>query len=175
MGKNEKYLRIAKERGYVCDKQGVIYSPFRSTPLKGYPDSRGYLNFSITYQENETETRKSVSVPIHRFQAFQKFGEKIFEKGIEVRHMGENMLDNSWDNIEIGTHRENMQDIPKHVRVATAITASNKIRKFTDEELKRIKEFHLQHKSYTKTMTEFNITSKGSLYFMLKNEYQTTK
>jgi len=36
-----------------------------------------------------------------------------------------------------------------------------------------IRKFHDKYKSYKKTMEKFNITSKGSLHFILNNMYKT--
>lgn len=42
---------------------------------------------------------------IHRLQAYQKFGDKIYEDGIVVRYLNGDRYDNSYDNIGIGTYQ----------------------------------------------------------------------
>ena len=59
-------------------------------------------------------------VKVHRLVAYQKFGNAVFEKGIEVRHLNGNKLDFSFENILIGTAKENSQDKPKEKRLKCA-------------------------------------------------------
>ena len=104
------------------------------------------------------------NVPVHRLQAYQKFGDKIFESGTVVRHLDGNSLNNNFDNIEIGTQQENMMDIPTEQRIAHAKhAASTQIKHNADE----IKQFHAKSCSYAKTMEYFGIKSKGTLFYIL--------
>ena len=56
------------------------------------------------------KTGEKVTVLVHKLQAYQKFGEAMFEFNIVVRHMNDNSLHNNWENIELGTQIENMRD-----------------------------------------------------------------
>lgn len=100
-----EFLIKAYEKGYRIDKKGNAISP-QNKILKIFRQNqeREYLVFSVRV---EKDVRK---IKVHRLQAYQKFGEIIFEKGIQVRHINNNPKDNSWDNIEIGTQSENYQD-----------------------------------------------------------------
>lgn len=53
---------------------------------------------------------KSFSFKVHRFCAYIKYGDKLFESGILVRHLDDDPLNLSWDNIVLGTPRENSLD-----------------------------------------------------------------
>ena len=90
-------VELAAKRCYV-DKDGNIYKRLM-------PKGNRYLKFGLTING------KRLYIPIHRLQAFQKFGMKMFEPGIEVRHLNNNNYDNSWDNIALGTRSENMLDL----------------------------------------------------------------
>lgn len=123
--------------------------------------NQGYYRFQIYNSEN-----KRIFVFVHRLQAFQKYGLSMFKEGIVVRHLNSNPVDNSWDNIAIGTHSDNMMDIPQHIRLAKALHATSFIRKYDRDSVKR---FYLDNgKSYKKTMAEFGISSKGTLNYILK-------
>lgn len=105
MNKQKEALIYAYEKGYRIDKNGVAtsYTGRVLTPSKA---SNGYFLCSIF-------TGTTIQpIPFHRLQAFTKFGMAMFVKGIEVRHLDGNRLNNTWDNIAIGTHSENMLDIP---------------------------------------------------------------
>lgn len=151
--------KIAKERGYRIDVDGNVYSKrMKLNPMKMCPTN--YLFFSVKING------KSEKVMVHRFQAYAKYGDKTFEKGIVVRHLNGNSLDNSWDNIAIGTQHDNMMDIPAHIRLANAIRASSFAKKYDHD---AVLEYYRHSKSYKKTMETFNITSKGTLHFIIKN------
>lgn len=50
------------------------------------------------------------SIPIHRLQAYAKYGKAIFQKKNVVRHYNDDRRDYSFDNIVIGSHQDNMAD-----------------------------------------------------------------
>ena len=99
----------AKKKGYYCDKEGNIFSVKKKIALRKSNQNRYW--FCIRYYG------KRVSIPVHRFVGYLKFGDESFKEGIEVRHLDNNSLNNSWDNIDIGTHSENMNDIPKQTKI----------------------------------------------------------
>lgn len=149
---NEAYLK-----GYRVTSEGVPLS--KRGCIKPRIGTNGYMFISVRFSSNVKK------IEIHRLQAFQKYGEKLFEKGVQTRHLNGDRLDNSWDNIAIGTQSENMMDIPKHIRVAKALFASSKLRKYNKLE---VIEYYNTTKSYSKTMIKFNISSKGTLHYILK-------
>lgn len=156
-------IKIAYKKGYRVCLDGSIVTPKRTNKTR--ISTSGYPVFYVR-SKNRAE-----QVLVHRLQAYQKYGDKMFEKGIEVRHSNGVRTDNSWDNILIGTHSDNMMDIPKHIRIAKAVHASSFNKKHKHED---IIDFHNKNgRSYIKTMTEFNISSKGTLHFILnKNAKQ---
>lgn len=148
---------IAHSKGYKVTKEGKVIG-IKGDELK-LNNYKGYYRFNF---RNLTNTVSYVSV--HRLQAYQKFGDKMFEEGILVRHLDGNPANNSWDNIEIGTNSDNMMDIDADVRLARALHATSFTRKHDKE---TIRAYYAEHKSYKKTMEHFNITSKGTLHFIL--------
>jgi hypothetical protein len=104
LSKQDKLIKLAYDRGYYVDKLGVIYG-LTVNVLKVRYDHRGYLRISI-----RDEHGKKRCLHVHRLQAYQKFGDAIFEEGILTRHMNDICTDNSWDNIEIGTYQDNAND-----------------------------------------------------------------
>jgi hypothetical protein len=149
---------IAYEKGYrvlldgtVVNKHGIILKPF----ITRY----GYAMILVTFEKR----RKGVSVA--KLQSYIKYGKKAVEPKIEARHLNGNSLDNSYDNIGIGTHSENMMDIPKDVRLRIATHAASFLKKHNHE---AIREYYSQTNSYKSTMEIFGISSKGTLHFILK-------
>jgi len=144
---------------------GVILNP-KMIPLKAYTDKYGYQQFSAG--------RKYSHISVHRFVAYQKYGNKIFDKDTQVRHLNGNPSDNEAYNIAIGTAHDNTMDKPKEVRTKCAIIASSKKRIFTDEEMSKIRCDHQRCGSYKRVMDKWNISSKGSLHYILNKEYVTS-
>lgn len=154
--RNEKY---AYDRGYRMNKAGLFFNP-RGEIIGGFNDD-GYRKYKLRVPG---DYRKYYHFKLSRFQAYCKFGDKIYDKGMVVRHLNGIRNDDSWDNIEIGTQSQNMMDCPKEDRIARAIHASRKIVKHN---VKEIRDYYNKVKSYRKTMKKFNISSSGTLWYIL--------
>lgn len=57
-------------------------------------------------------------------------------------------------------------DIPKQVRIKKSLHASSFLKKYENDEVKK---YYNKTKSYKKTMSKFNISSKGTLHYILNN------
>lgn len=150
--------QLAYNIGFRITETGEILNP-KSQKITGHTSSNGYIYISLRIA---TKTKKVLA---HRLQALQKYGNALYEQGIEVRHKNAIKSDNTWDNILIGTHAENMMDIPESIRVAKALHAASFNIKHNKD---KIKSFHENNgRSYKNTMQMFGITSKGTLHHIL--------
>ena len=154
----KKIEQIATKRGYVVTEEGLFLNPqgkeIGSITGEGYNVSNIRIN----------KIKKHIKA--HRIQAFQKYGNKLFEEGIMVRHKNGNPLDNTWENIILGTNSDNQMDIPEQVRIKRAKHATSFVRKYNKEEVRK---FHKKERSYKLTMEKFEISSKGTLNYILKS------
>ena len=123
-------------------------------------------NDHMTFGFGPKANRKKCQV--HRFNAWFKFGAAIYEPNIVCRHLDGNPLNNHQDNLALGTQSDNMMDRPAHVRHAHAFASSRHAMKHDHA---AIVAFYRIHGS-NKTMTEFGISSKGTLSFII-NKTQT--
>ena len=155
-----KKEQLAYSRGYRATNEGKVIG-LSDNELASFICNNGRYRF--TFRSNG----KHYYCYVHRLQAFQKFGNKMYDEGLEVRHLNGNGLDNSWDNISIGTHSENMLDIPEHIRIAKAVYASSFKIKYN---VKEVRDFYHECKSYKVTMDKFSITSKGTLHNILNRK-----
>ncbi|QVG64002.1 hypothetical protein Mithridates_00115 [Acinetobacter phage Mithridates] len=62
------------------------------------------------------EDGRSRSFKIHRLAAYQIFGSAIFRKGLVVRHLDDNPLNISYENLSVGTVKDNSCDVPVEIR-----------------------------------------------------------
>ena len=152
----DNIVKFAASKGYSVSKDGTVFNK-SGNQVKGSLKN-GYRVFNI---RTDGGIR---SVPVHRLQAFFRYGDAMFENGVVVRHLNGVKEDNSFDNIAIGSASDNMMDVPQPVRLAKALRASSFLRKH-DKGL--IQEYYKESKSYKKTMERFGITSKGTLHFIL--------
>lgn len=155
-----KVEKIAWEKGYYVNGLGEAYSK-RGVKLK-LQLNRNYYSFCIKVG------LKNRRVNVHRLQAYQKFKDKIYEDNMVVRHLNGNPLDNSFNNIGIGTQVDNALDRPKEDRLKHGRLASSFNIEYPKELIEEIKNFYNNCKSYKKTMEKYNISSTGTLWHILK-------
>lgn len=149
--------QLAYRKGYRVTELGSLINP--KGKVIGSWDG-GYFGTSIVLNKIKIRLRS------HRLQAFQKYGTMIYEKGILVRHADGNPTDNTWGNIIIGTPKDNMMDIPEQIRIKKALHASSFVRKYNKE---KVRKYYEECKSYKSTMSEFSISSKGTLHYILNS------
>lgn len=150
------YEELAWDKGYKISKDGIVTSPKGNTV--GTRGKYAYLYFSFKLNG------KSIKVYHHRFQAYKKFKDKIYEKDIVVRHLDGNSLNNKEENIEIGTSSDNMFDIPKDKRIKKSALAN---RIYSNELIKQIRKDKDSGLSYKDLMKKYNINSKGTLWYLV--------
>jgi hypothetical protein len=150
--------KIAYEKGYYVDKYGNVFNIYNKK-RKIYLDSKkNYYIFSLRFGN------KIMCCYVHKLVAYQKFGDIIYESNYDIRHLNNNKIDNSWNNINFGTKSQNMMDTPKEERQKHAKHASSFIIKY---EANEIIDFYNKCRSYKETMNHFNISSKGTLHYIL--------
>ncbi|MCB0448468.1 MAG: HNH endonuclease, partial [Gelidibacter sp.] len=105
-------------------------------------NSAGYQIFgtgSRRYKDNPF-----FNIAVHRLQAFQKYGNKIFLNKIVVRHFDEDKLNNKPENILIGTQKDNYHDVPKKKREKIIAKMAETKSQYSNEQAKEM--FELRSK-----------------------------
>lgn len=161
ISKQNNLIIEANKRGYNVTSYGQVIG-LNGNELKLHINPKGYYSFNIRFGDKNKPTR----VFVHKLQAYQKFGNELFNN-IEVRHLNGDPLDNSIDNISIGTHSENMLDINEDSRRYKSLIGwkNSKIR--TEEERIKIYQALNDGLSYSEIKEIFGIP-KGTLSY-LKN------
>ena len=157
--KNEIY---AHNKDYRVNREGVLLNPDGKT-LKGYYKN-GYKYYKLRKEEDYT---KYAAFKISRLQAYQKYKNDMYHKGIVVRHLNGKRDDDSFDHIAIGTQSQNIMDCPKQDRVKRATYASSKNRKYPTETILKIREDRKNGMTYSQLLKKYNIPNDSSLHYIL--------
>lgn len=152
--------RIAKQRGYKVTEDGVFYGVRNNILIH---KNKGYLCVSIKVDG------KNRWLFAHRLQAYQKYGDDIYQKGICVRHLNGNKSDNSFDNIAVGTNRDNIMDRPKSERQRISALAGKATIKYNRDEV--IEYYNKCNRSRKKTIENFGMSKAGLHYILNDRKY----
>lgn len=109
MDKNSKSYKICKhlfEKGWRVNEQtGEVIKP--DGTIKNVQKQKNkkmtYFCFNVKYKG------ESYPLKIHQFFAYYKYGNKVLEHDC-IRHLDEDSLNNSLDNIVLGSHSDNAFD-----------------------------------------------------------------
>ena len=99
--KNEQ---IFLDKGYKFDTDGNVVSPFSRCRKYRVENKSKYIHIGFKYKG------KHIRVLAHRLQAYIKYGDVIYGKGIVVRHLDGNPKNNKLENIAIGNQLDNWND-----------------------------------------------------------------
>jgi hypothetical protein len=150
--------KIASKRGYVVDENGFLIG-YRGEKLSNYKHKQGYVRCTVSVDG------KNMSLYAHRLMAYQKYGDRIYEKGNVVRHLDNNKANNKPENIEIGTCLDNFKDLPMELIMERQMRATKKSIKYNKNEV--VDYYNKCGRSRKKTMEHFNISSTGTLHYIL--------
>jgi hypothetical protein len=168
-----QHIKKVSKLGYRIDSEGNIVSP-RGNVLKGRDHRQAnaasgrrgnYKRFTVRLQPS----RETVTVYVHQLQGFQKFGDIALSEGIEVRHANNNSLDNRADNILVGTKSDQMLDFDPKVRVARARNAALAKRRWSDDDVRRLRKRRQQGASMTELAKEEGV-GKSVMSMMLNGK-----
>ena len=147
-------------KGYTVDKCGRLFNKL-GVEVIGSVDKSGYRTTGMRTPDNRV-----VRVYFHRMVAYAKFKDKIYQDGTVVRHLDGNPLNNSWDNIDIGSYSDNMMDIPKHIRVANAGLANMK---YDKDMVNMIKYLRSKGLKYADIMKKTGIHNKSVISYIINH------
>lgn len=155
--REEIVLRVLR---YTIDDSGVLKNI--QGKKVGSLNRQGYEKIQVTLGG------KCKEVFTHRIQAFKKFGKKLYDKDMQVRHMNDVKTDNSINNIQLGTAKDNYQDRgQKKIKEAQKVaTEASKV--YSDKLVKEIKQYYKDNNNPQKqTMLKYNISSTATLWYIL--------
>lgn len=119
---------MAAAKGYYVDAGGSAFGP--NGLVRQWIDAQGYFRVGFAAK---------LCFKPHRMQAFQMYGPAIYERGVVVRHLNGDKLDNSAGNIAIGTQSDNAFDRPRADRLASARRAAVRNQRLSDDDIARMR------------------------------------
>lgn len=159
--KNEQ---LAANLGYTVSEDGSIITGPNGKKYAQTPNSSGHLVFSFGPKKDRKRCQ------VHRFVAWFKFGEAIYEPNVVCRHLDGNPANNHIENLALGSQSDNMMDRNPEDRKKHAWNTSRHTLKHDHA---AIIDFYKTN-GFGKTLIEFGISSKGTLSFII-NKTQTAK
>lgn len=170
MTKQDETLLYVVEKGYKVDNAGQVISPKgRQRKIHTSSGKNGRTKY---YKSSITINKKVYTVQAHRLQGYQKFKDLVFDKKLQIRHLNGNSLDNSIDNIEIGTASENMLDVPIEVRQNKALIATSKVRKYSESDLKFIfDDRYINNLTYKQLVRKYSVGLSELSFLFNKSLY----
>jgi hypothetical protein len=174
LSNKNKATMEAFKRGYRVMPEGCVRSPTGAIRRLCMQNCNGYKKFSF----NITIRGKATAIYVHKLAAYQKFGDTVFASDIEVRHLNNVSTDNSLANIGIGTHKQNMHDIPQNLRKQYSskgsVAGAKKLRKFNDEQIVLIRKMHISGMSYNKLCKIFKCAKSTISYIITGKTYKAS-
>lgn len=164
MSRLNQAVVTAYNKGYRVDKDGNLVGPkgnFVKPIVYGY----NYLGFSVQHQQY-----RRTPTPIHRLAAYQKYGDKVLQKGMQVRHLNGNRHDNSLANISIGTQYDNTMDMPEEKRRRIIESATRATRKISSETAQQIRNIYSQGRNSTRKLARDYGVSRRTIHNIINNK-----
>ena len=153
--RNERLVE-AYQRGFRVTAEGVALKPDGSLQPVGL-DKWGYWRFSVKNSDGKIR-----AVMVHRLAAYQKFGERLFEPGIEVRHLN-GSTNNQQQFLEIGTPSQNAMDKSSETRRTVAGRAA---RKLTDAQVAQLRQEREAGASYKQLEEKYGVRKSTISYIV---------
>jgi hypothetical protein len=126
--KHARTIRAAHAAGYRVDEVGQVTSP-RGLVRVCSAESKPYPMISLGQRKH---------FYVHKFAAYQWFGDAALTPDIHVRHLDGNPSNNERSNLALGTPSQNAFDIPPAKRRARSMPAASARRVLTPDEAREI-------------------------------------
>jgi len=161
MSKTNEVIKLAHSKGYRISSQGEAVGlkgkilRLKNIGRKDYP----YLGFNVVFED------KRFPLGVHLLQAYQKFGDGMFQPGIQVRHLNNNSADNSRRNIGLGTPSQNAYDRPEIERKKHAAKVNQKL---TVHLITVLRADHQNGLSYNELSEKYQLGKSTLSYYLSK-------
>lgn len=154
----EAGFRITKE-GDILSHTGNIVSGYIKRKVPGY-----FLRYISIRLEG-----KPTCAAVHKLQAYQKFGDIVLSNDVLIRHKDGDSLNNSFDNILIGSMSDNLMDRPEEDRLNHSLNAAKHTRKLSEEQVRSLRKDRNEGFTYKQLTNKYGI-SKSTVSYIVNNK-----
>lgn len=169
MSRHAELVRLADARGYRVNDSGDVIGPGGVTRKPYVNPKKPYQLFSL-----KDERGRHGHFFGHKLAAFQKFGEAALKPGVHVRHIDGNSLNNSPENLELGSASENMMDRSAVARRRSGTHAASFRRKLTPEQVDEFRRRRRSGEYLDALCAEFGIAKSTGSYIANGRTYPET-
>lgn len=124
----QQSIVAAAKKGYTISEQGEIFNP-KGEELTRSTDDYPAISVSLNGVK--------FNLPLHRLQAYTKYGAKALEAGVVVRHLDGNKKNCSSENISIDNPEAAAAASPRPIRASKTGLANQKRTPAFIEDLRR--------------------------------------
>lgn len=154
---NYNGLYSVSEYGEVLSHR--VWNGKKNRVLKQHANSFGYPTVTLT----KNGRRKKVF--IHKLVAHHFLGEK--PKGLQIRHLDGNKMNNHFTNLAYGTSKENAEDRRVHNRTASGSRIGTS--KLSEHEVVEIRSAYKKRGDMVKLAKKYNV-SCANIYYIITNK-----
>ena len=160
---------VAKLRGYKATPEGDVIAPTGTKLVLTRSKKARYRQFTINIDGMPLPVR------VHQFVGYLKYGARALGSNVVVRHKDDDPDNNSFENIRIGTQRDNMMDQPRSVRVARARHAARSTRKLNPAQMRALLADRAAGATYAQLMAKYKIAKSTVSYVVNGKTYKGAK
>lgn len=171
MTKTQQCVKSAVASGFRVTRDGKHVFGASGIELKQRLSGRENRQYYTVNVHVPGSKKKKMPVHVHRIVAYLKFGEDVLTS-LCVRHLNDDPLDNSWDNIALGTPKENAMDRSPEDRRRHAQKAG-KANSLPDETWDKVRADHEAGMGYKKLRAKYGIPL-GTLSYRLSKKAKRT-
>ena len=171
MNRAQELLEWTFFKGYRVNENGEVITPKgKVRKLSRKVDNRGTKpDIRFTFNMKLPGQASSGPIPVHRLAAYQKFGDKMFKKGIQVRHLDGDSTNNKPDNTDIGSPSVNAYDRDPEARRLHAQKAGQKMPHYKGEEFwDNVRADHESGMGYKKLRKKYGVALSALSYRLSK-------
>jgi hypothetical protein len=160
--KTQELTKLVYAKGYrIIDND--CYNP------KGKKLNGSIKMHPVPYRQLSIKTEMGArSIFYHALLAYQIYGDLYFEQGTVVRHLDGNSLNNTPENLKLGSPRDNKFDIPAHTRSDIAFKSVRTVKKLTPEIIAQIKNDYLINGIPAKQLYIKYNTCLNTMYILIR-------
>jgi len=118
---------------------------------------------------------KRFSVQVHKLAKYQWFGASSLREGVELRHLDGNRQNNRRSNLALGSHADNMQDVPAETRLKKAKKAAFARRRLSMQQANALRRDRRRGMKYSVLTEKYGVCKSIVSYIVNNKMYKNSE